>query len=174
MAISEKRLELVKEILEDETNAEVEEEIIHILLQEQVSKESVTEHDNRLTMGQKAADNLAKFAGSWFFITIFFAILILWIGLNTLFLKKPFDLYPFILLNLILSCLASIQAPVIMMSQNRQEEKDRIRAKNDYKVNLKAEIIIEDLHYKLDTILEMQEDILNRLKVLEERSENSV
>jgi len=89
----------------------------------------MSEHENKLTFGQKAADRLAKFAGSWVFIIAFFFILSIWIILNAVILSKPFDIYPYILLNLILSCIAAIQAPVIMMSQNRQEEKDRLRAK---------------------------------------------
>lgn len=169
MYISEKRLELIKDILGDDTHEE-DEEIMHILLQEKVTRDSISQHDSKLTFGQKAADSLARFAGSWVFIITFFIILILWIAMNALFLKKPFDIYPFILLNLLLSCLAAIQAPVIMMSQNRQEEKDRMRAKNDYKVNLKAEIIIEEIHYKLDSILERQEDILRRIDDLEDKS----
>ena len=163
MSISEQRLELIKMILEDSTIAAEEEEVLHLLLQEHVSKDSITEHDSNLTFGQRAADGLAKFAGSWTFIIIFFAILILWIVVNAIIISKPFDPYPFILLNLILSCLASIQAPVIMMSQNRQEQKDRIRAKNDYKVNLKAEIIIEDIHQKMDAIIEQQKEFAEKL-----------
>ena len=83
--------------------------------------------------------------------------------MNAVLLTKPFDPYPFILMNLILSCLAAIQAPVIMMSQNRQEEKDRLRAKNDYKVNLKAEIIIEDIHQKLDAIMTVQQSLIEQI-----------
>jgi uncharacterized membrane protein len=164
--MNQKRLDLIKSILEDDIMAE-EEEVLHMLLREQISTNVISEHDNQLTISQIAADKLAKFAGSWNFIIIFFIILILWIGLNAAFLKKPFDVYPFILMNLILSCLAAIQAPVIMMSQNRQEEKDRLRAKSDYKVNLKSEIIVEDIHNKLDSIIEMQENILKRLNDLE-------
>ena len=167
MSISEQRLELIKSILEDETIAAEEDEILHMLLQERISENSVSTHEEKLTFGQKAADGLAKFAGSWGFIIIFFMILTLWILLNALFLSKPYDIYPFILLNLILSCLAAIQAPVIMMSQNRQEQKDRLRAKNDYKVNLKAEIIIEDIHQKLDAIIDSQLLIADRLDRLE-------
>jgi uncharacterized membrane protein len=163
MSISEQRLELIKMILEDSTIAAEEEEVLHMLLQEHVSKDSISEHDSKLTVGQRAADGLARFAGSWTFIIIFFAILILWIVVNAIIISKPFDPYPFILLNLILSCLASIQAPVIMMSQNRQEQKDRIRAKNDYKVNLKAEIIIEDIHHKMDAIIEQQQEFAEKL-----------
>lgn len=168
MVISEQRLELIKKILDDDKIAAEEDEILHILLEEHISRNSVSVHESNLTFGQKAADSLAKFAGSWGFIIIFFIILFLWIGLNTVLLAKPYDIYPFILLNLILSCLAAIQAPVIMMSQNRQEEKDRLRAINDYKVNLKSEIIIEDIHQKLDTIIENQRTITGRLNVLED------
>lgn len=115
------------------------------------------EIDSSLSYGQKLADKIADFGGSWRFIIFFFSFLILWMGLNiwvTIF--KPFDPYPFILLNLILSCLAAIQAPIIMMSQNRKEEKDRLRAEHDYKVNLKAELEIKLLSEKLDHILVQQ------------------
>ncbi len=95
----------------------------------------------KLTLGQKASDVIARFGGSWWFISVFFVLLAVWIGINTFFLMttKPFDPYPFILLNLALSCLAAIQAPVILMSQNRQAERDRLDAKYDYAVNRKAE-----------------------------------
>jgi uncharacterized membrane protein len=110
--------------------------------------------DRRLTLGERLADKLADYAGSWRFISIFFAVLILWIAINSVVLIwKPFDPYPFILLNLLLSCLAAIQAPVIIMSQNRQETKDRLRAENDYRVNLKAEVEIRHLHEKMDHLL---------------------
>lgn len=109
------------------------------------------------TIGEKLADGVASFGGSWRFIIIFASILVIWIGLNSiLLLKKPFDPYPFILLNLVLSCLAAIQAPVIMMSQNRQEAKDRLRSKQDYRVNLKAELEIRHLHDKIDHLLSHQ------------------
>jgi len=110
--------------------------------------------DRRLTLGERLADKIADYAGSWRFIGIFFAFLIAWIVINSILLIwKPFDPYPFILLNLILSCLAAIQAPVIIMSQNRQEVKDRLRAENDYRVNLKAEVEIRHLHEKMDHLL---------------------
>jgi len=172
MSNNEKRLELIRTILEDDTIAAEEEEILHMLLQERISKNSVSESEIELTAGQKAADSLAKFAGSWRFIIIFFIILFLWIILNSVMLTHPFDSYPFILMNLILSCTAAIQAPVIMMSQNRQEEKDRLRAKNDYRVNLKSEIIIEDIHQKLDIIIENQQTIAERLNALEKGNKN--
>lgn len=111
------------------------------------------EIDNR-TFGQRVADSVASFGGSWTFIIWFFVIIIAWIGANVLLLmNKSFDPYPFILLNLILSCLASLQAPIIMMSQNRQEEKDRERAKKDYEINLKSEEEIRSLTKKIDRIL---------------------
>ena len=115
-------------------------------------------------MGQKAADKIAKFAGSWAFIFSFVGVLIAWMVINAILASKAFDPYPFILLNLVLSCVAAIQAPLIMMSQNRQEEKDRRRAENDYKVNLKTEILIEDLHNKMNRILARQETILHILR----------
>ena len=119
--------------------------------------EQEDETDNR-TFGQKVADKVAAFGGSWTFIISFFAFILLWIGVNVYFLtNKGFDPYPFILLNLILSCLASLQAPIIMMSQNRQEEKDRERAKKDYEINLKAENEIQLLQEKLDKLIELQE-----------------
>lgn len=110
--------------------------------------------EGKLTFGEKVADNIAVFGGSWTFIISFFSFLLIWIAVNIfLFTSKPFDPYPFILLNLILSCLAAIQAPIIMMSQNRQEFKDRQRAEHDYKINLKAELEIKLLSEKMDHLL---------------------
>ncbi len=112
----------------------------------------------RLTFGQKAADWLARFAGSWGFIIAFSVFIFLWISINSIALfVKHFDPYPYILLNLMLSCLAAIQAPVIMMSQNRQEHRDRHRAQNDYRVNTKAEQEIETIQHKLDKLIESLE-----------------
>ena len=110
----------------------------------------------KYTPGQRSADSIAKFSGSWAFIFSFSGVLILWMVVNVLLAARAFDPYPFILLNLVLSCVAAIQAPLIMMSQNRQEEKDRRRAENDYKVNLKTEIMIEDLYDKVNAILAKQ------------------
>lgn len=107
--------------------------------------------DDRLTFGERMADRVARFGGSWPFILIFLAVLLLWIGTNVVgLLRQPFDPYPFILLNLVLSCVAALQAPIIMMSQRRQETKDRLRGENDYSVNLKAELEIRQLHEKID------------------------
>ena len=114
-----------------------------------------------LTRGQSISDKVARFGGSWSFIISFFAILLLWIVYNTIAATTHiFDPYPFILMNLILSCLAAIQAPIIMMSQNRKEEKDRQRSENDYLINLKAELEIRSLHEKIDLLLEEQIKIL--------------
>ena len=137
-------------------------------------------YSKKQLIGQNIADSVAKFGGSWTFILIFIFILLFWIILNSIALmKKPFDPYPYILLNLVLSCLAALQAPVIMMSQNRQEEKDRIRAENDYQVNLKAEIEIKILHEKLnhlitdqwDRLVEIQEIQLELLEDLQKKIE---
>jgi uncharacterized membrane protein len=138
-----------------------------------------TEPDS-YTLGQRLADKVATFGGSWRFIILFLSFLLAWIAVNAfLLLNKPFDPYPFILLNLILSCIAALQAPVIMMSQNRQDEKDRERAKKDYMINLKSELEIRMLHEKIDHLIihqqhelleiqkvqvEMMNDIMNRVK----------
>lgn len=107
--------------------------------------------DDSLSFGDRMADRLARFGGSWPFILIFMTILLVWITLNlSIFFAQPFDPYPFILLNLVLSCIAALQAPIIMMSQRRQETKDRLRSENDYRVNLKAELEIRQLHEKID------------------------
>ncbi len=112
------------------------------------------EIEAELTFGQKLADRVAAFGGSWTFIVAFFMFILLWMGINIWFLTtQPFDPFPFILLNLILSCLAAIQAPIIMMSQNRQEQKDRQRGEHDYKINLKAELEIKLLSEKIDHLL---------------------
>ena len=144
---------LLKEVLSDIRRDMTDEEVLNLLAD---SKISVNPNKEAISLGQRAADAIAKFAGSWAFIFTFTAILLLWMVLNVLLAARAFDPYPFILLNLVLSCVAAIQAPLIMMSQNRQEEKDRQRAENDYKVNLKTEIMIEDLYDKVNAILSKQ------------------
>jgi len=124
---------------------------------ETLSSDVDVEFSKALTFGDRLSDRLASFGGSWTFIMIFAFILIAWIAVNSfLILSRPFDPYPFILLNLVLSCLAAVQAPVIMMSQNRQEAKDRLRSQHDYLVNLKAELEIRHLHDKIDHLLSHQ------------------
>lgn len=128
----------------------------------------------KYTPGQRVADSIAKFAGSWAFIFSFSGVLILWMVVNVLLAARAFDPYPFILLNLVLSCVAAIQAPLIMMCQNRQEEKDRRRAENDYKVNLKTEIMIEDLYDKVNAILAKQSALERQARGrLQRRAENN-
>jgi len=148
-----------------------------------ISRDTNQDWDDHLTFGQWLADRVAAFGGSWSFIIIFGAILLTWIVVNVLFLRwhgKTFDPYPFILLNLVLSSLAALQAPVIMMSQNRQAAKDRLHAEHDYQVNLKAELEILGLHQKLDALREQQwselvamqqEQIRMLSRLVEERSE---
>lgn len=162
------KLSLINVILEDEEEKTLEEEeVIHLLLERKVSRNTSSMEDQPITFGMKMTDGIAKFVGSGTFILIFVACLIAWITLNFLMLTRAFDPYPFILLNLLLSCVAAIQAPVIMMSQNRQEEKDRLRSLNDYKTNLKSEIIVEDLHQKIDKLLANQDEVIARLERLE-------
>ena len=123
-------------------------------VEDEVSENIQDEIDEQLTVGQRIADHVATFGGSWTFIIVFFSFILLWILTNLwVVAHRPFDPYPFILLNLILSCLAAIQAPIIMMSQNRQEQKDRQRAEHDYKINLKAELEIKLLNEKMDHLL---------------------
>lgn len=159
---------LLREVLSDIRHDMTDEEVLNLLADSKISIDPKGEKAKN-TLGQRAADAIAKFAGSWAFIFSFTAVLILWMIINALLAAKAFDPYPFILLNLVLSCVAAIQAPLIMMSQNRQEEKDRRRAENDYKVNLKTEIMIEDLYDKVNVILAKQ---LALEKHLAEKGEN--
>jgi uncharacterized membrane protein len=126
---------LLREVLQDIRRDMTDEEVLNLLADSKIS-EGPDSEKSKYTLGQRAADSIAKFAGSWAFIFSFTGVLILWMAVNTVLAARAFDPYPFILLNLVLSCVAAIQAPLIMMSQNRQEEKDRRRAENDYKVNL--------------------------------------
>jgi uncharacterized membrane protein len=173
------RARLVSEVLEGGiAEADSIESVVakSIAEQEMVSRNVNEEFDVKATLGQRLADRMASFGGSWTFIIIFMTVLIVWIAINTVaLLSKPFDPYPYILLNLVLSCLAAIQAPVILMSQNRQEEKDRVRADHDYRVNLKAEFEIRSLHEKIDHMLvhqwqrlieiqQVQTDLLSELR----------
>ena len=163
---------LISEVIKDVEHDMTDEEILSLLASSKVSENTNKAAKDEYSFGQRAADKIAQFAGSWGFIFSFVAVLVLWMVINALMASNAFDAYPFILLNLVLSCVAAIQAPLIMMSQNRQEEKDRRRAENDYKVNLKTEIMIEDMHNKLNRILSQQEKILAYIKAQEEKEEN--
>ena len=156
--IMKENRKLLQEVLEEIRHDMTDEEVLNLLADSKISVSPKKEKE-KYTLGQRAADAIAKFAGSWAFIFSFAGVLILWMVVNTILAAKAFDPYPFILLNLVLSCVAAIQAPLIMMSQNRQEEKDRHRAENDYKVNLKTEIMIEDLYDKVNAILAKQSQI---------------
>ncbi|OGF58599.1 MAG: hypothetical protein A2Y62_07970 [Candidatus Fischerbacteria bacterium RBG_13_37_8] len=124
---------------------------------ELMSRDVNASFDRELTVGERLSDKVAEYGGSWRFIISFAGIFVVWIAINSgLLLSRSYDPYPFILLNLILSCLAAIQAPIIMMSQNRQESKDRLRSEYDYKINLKAELEIRNLHEKVDHLLTHQ------------------
>jgi uncharacterized membrane protein len=136
----------------------LEKEVLESLReQDTLSRQVEEEFEANLTVGERLSDKMATFGGSWPFVILFALIVILWMTINLSFLSShPFDPYPFILLNLVLSCLAAIQAPIIMMSQNRQEARDRLRAIRDYQVNLKAELEIRHLHQKIDHMLSRQ------------------
>lgn len=124
---------------------------------ELISSNVAAEFEDRRSTGERLSDALARFGGSWTFISLFGVVIVVWMGANVLAAaREPFDSYPFILLNLVLSCLAAIQAPIILMSQNRQTEKDRLASENDYQVNLKAELEIRHLHEKFDPLLNRQ------------------
>ncbi len=153
---------------------EVEKQVIQSVSKNTMISTEVEEDEKEITFGQKLADKVAEFGGSWGFIIFFMTFLVVWILLNVFWLSNHgFDPYPFILLNLILSCIAAIQAPVIMMSQNRQEEKDRERAKKDYKINLKSELEIRELHEKIDhLIIHYQQDLLEIQKTQIDLLEN--
>lgn len=162
---------LLKEVLDDIRRDMTDEEVLNLLADSKISVRPESGGE-KPTIGSRAADAIAKFAGSWAFIFTFTGVLALWMAVNVLLAAKAFDPYPFILLNLALSCVAAIQAPLIMMSQNRQEVKDRKRAENDYKVNLKTEIMIEDLYDKVNMILARQAESEKRLQ-FEKKEDNT-
>jgi uncharacterized membrane protein len=151
------RANYVKNVLEKEKGeiSTIEEQVIRSVKEnELLSKNINTEFEQKLTFGERLADKIADFGGSWNFIVIFGGVLFLWVAVNSMIIIwRPFDPYPFILLNLVLSCLAAVQAPVILMSQNRQESRDRLRSEHDYLINLKAELEIRHLHEKIDHLL---------------------
>ena len=165
------RAEHVKKVLEEEKGevAELELQVVQSLKEQEVFARNVNqEYDATVTFGELLADRIAQFGGNWGFILVFGVVLALWIGINSIaLLSKPFDPYPYILLNLALSCLAAIQAPVIMMSQNRQESRDRLRAEHDYQINLKAELEIRNLHEKFDHLLHRQWEKLMEIQQIQ-------
>lgn len=160
--------ELVKMLLKNEKlDEQDEEELINLLIEQPLSIDIDKQQDEKKTFGDKVADKVSEVAGSWGFILGFSAFLVFWIVLNGYIFMNPIDEYPFILLNLLLSCLAALQAPVIMMSQNRQAEKDSLRNQNDYRIDLKAELILEQIAEKVEKINAQQAKIIKRLDDLE-------
>lgn len=179
------REEYVEDALKEEIGelTQLEEEVIRSMKEQETLTENLNlSFEKSITFGQRTSDQVASFGGSWTFIGAFAAVLATWIGINTAsVLWRPFDPYPYILLNLILSCLAAIQAPIIMMSQSRMEARDRLRSENDYQVNLKAELEIRHLHEKLDVLLkhqwqkllEIQQIQMDFMKELVRREQNT-
>jgi uncharacterized membrane protein len=171
------RAMMIGQILEKEKGelTSLDQQVLENIRKEELIAQNLNgAFSKQVTFGERISDNIAKFGGSWTFIISFMVVLVVWILANIYLLTKPFDPFPFILLNLVLSCVAAMQAPVIMMSQNRQEAKDRMRAEEDYRINLKAELEIRALHEKLDHILlqqwermleiqQMQVEIMNEL-----------
>ena len=168
METSKRKEKLVKALINKDFEIKDEDELIEMLLDNPTAIDSDKEEDERRTYGDKLADKVTEIAGSWGFIIGFCLFLIIWMFINTILIVK-FDEYPFILLNLILSCIAALQAPVIMMSQNRAAKKDSLRSLNDYKTDLKSELILEVLHEQIKDIQASQRKIL---KLIEENSEN--
>lgn len=165
------RNDYVHSLLESEKGelTSLEKEVLESLQEHDLLSKNVdAEFEQVWTFGEKMADRIASFGGSWTFLTVFFLFLIVWVLMNTVvFIWRPVDPYPFILLNLVLSCLAAIQAPIIMMSQNRQEDKDTLRAQHDYQVNLKAELEIRHLHEKIDHLLSHQWERLVQIQEIQ-------
>ena len=158
--LSRYRMRYMEELLQQEHGefSELDRQVVEsIARQDTISENSEEEFEEHRSFADRVSDSMAEFGGSWWFLTSFAAVLVLWIGLNLVAgTVHAFDPYPFILLNLLLSCIAAIQAPVIMMSQKRQEAKDRLRSFNDYRVNLKAELEVRHLHEKLDYLISRQ------------------
>ena len=161
------KAEIVKMLLKNnELEEQDEEELLDLLVDQPISIDVDKQEEAKMTKGDYVADKVSEKAGSWGFILAFSGFLIFWIILNTIILKSgsEIDPYPFILLNLLLSCLAALQAPIIMMSQNRQAAKDSLRNQNDYRTDLKSELILEELHDKMEKILENQKKILKEME----------
>jgi uncharacterized membrane protein len=169
--VGDYRTRYVAQLLERERGelSELERQVVESLAREEmVSRDVEAAWEHHRTPGERVADAVADFGGSWTFIISFFVVLLIWIAFNVWAASREvFDPYPFILLNLVLSCLAAIQAPIIMMSQNRQEAKDRLRSENDFRVNLKAELEIRHLHEKIDHLLNRQWERLAEIQQIQ-------
>ncbi len=160
--INKRKREIVNMLLHQKLDTTDEEELIDMLIDSPIAVDIDKQEAQNMTFGEKLADKFSAIAGSWTFIFVFILFLIAWIVINAIVLKNDaIDPYPFILLNLVLSCIAAIQAPIIMMSQNREAKKDSLRNQNDYKTDLKSELILEDLHHKMETLINNQNRIIN-------------
>ena len=167
--------EIVKMLLKNnELGAQDEEELLDLLIDQPIAIDVDKQEESKMTMGDKIADKVSEVCGSWLFIIVFIAFLLGWVILNTIILigDKSIDPYPFILLNLVLSCISALQAPIIMMSQNRQAEKDSLRNQNDYRTDLKSELILESLHDQMDAILRNQKRIFRYIQGLDDENED--
>ena len=166
--------EIVRMLLNADLQEQDEEELLDLLIDQPIAIDVDKLEESKMTIGDKIADKISEIAGSWGFIFLFIFFLLGWIILNTIILSEgnEIDPYPFILLNLVLSCIAALQAPIIMMSQNRQAEKDSLRNQNDYRTDLKSELILEELHDQMTSIQKNQRKIIKLLKeegVLDEK-----
>ena len=165
--------EIVKMLLKNtELDERDEEELLDLLIDQPIAIDVDKQEEAKMTLGDRVADKVSSIAGSWTFIIIFVTFLVFWFILNTVILgDEAVDPYPFILLNLVLSCIAALQAPIIMMSQNRQAEKDSLRNQNDYRTDLKSELILESLHDQMEAILRNQKRILRYIQTGDDEDE---
>ncbi len=161
--------DIVKMLLNKNLEIEDEAQLLDLLVDQPIAIDVDKEDEKNKKIGDKVADKLTEVAGSWTFILGFTLFLILWIIFN-LFVLKDLDPYPFILLNLVLSCIAALQAPIIMMSQNREAKREVLRNQNDYKTDLKSELILEELHDKMENILKNQQKIMNALELEDKKN----
>ncbi len=162
--VKKTKKEIVKSLLNEKMEDKDLEELLDMLVDNPISVDVDKQAEANITFKERMADRISEIVGSWGFILGFGGFMVGWIVVNGLLLMNPVDPYPFILLNLLLSCVAAIQAPIIMMSQNRQAHKDSLRNQNDYKTDLKSELILEELHDKMDKILENQRKILKKME----------
>lgn len=158
--------EMLKMLLNQNIDTEDENELIELLIDKNIAVDVDKEDKTKMKFGEKVSDKLTNVAGSWAFIIVFLFFIILWILLNVAIFNNV-DPYPFILLNLVLSCIAAIQAPIIMMSQNREAKKDKIRNKNDYRTDLKSELILEELHDQILKLSKSNKEIIKKLEELQ-------
>jgi len=169
METKKSKKEIVKMLLNNsEITVDDEDALFDLLIDQPISMDALKEEEKNIKFKDRVADKITKFVGSWTFIISFSTFLIVWILIN-LYVIDNLDPYPFILLNLLLSCIAALQAPIIMMSQNREAKRDNLRSKNDYRTDLKSELILEELHDKMEKIEKNQKDILKRLEDIQDK-----